>query len=1079
MHLRSRQARRIRSRRLLAFVMAATAAATLGVRAQPAAAITQSPQWTVTSVSAPTNFLPAGQGGEDLYRVSVTNTGGAATDGTRITITDELPTGLRLAAAGATGTDRLTGASLSCLLATCTYTGVVVPDDTLVLTFAVEVETGAPSSVTNIVHAAGGGAPDASMSTPTAISASPAGFGIAPGGATTALSSTQAGAHADLTTSIAFNTIDDRGTLAQDPKDTTDELPPGFAGDLVDTPSCTVASFSRQECPIGSQIGVTTLTLKLGGSIQVYNEPVYNLAPDPGDLAKLGFLAVVFNVQGDVSLDPNSYGLRATFEDVDEVPAELDSVSLSIWGDPADPIHDPWRYQPEGASGGHFGVASDALPTPYLTNPTSCTAEPLEAGFSSDSWEQPGQEVTADMTFGPMVGCDRLTLEPSVLAQPTTDLASSPTGLDVELNVPQTYSNPEGLATSHVKKVVVTLPEGMTINPSAGAGLGACTPAQFAEETAQPSPEVGCPNDSKLGTVTIQSPAIKEAATGSLYIAQPYDNPFDTLLGLYIVARIPDRGVIVKVAGEAVPNPLTGQLTTTFDEDPQLPFSNLTLSFHQGQTSPLVTPAACGTYAATTELTPWSNPLETRTVSSSFQIVGGVDGTACPAGGIPPFAPQLTAGTLDNNAGSYSQFDLRLTRNDGEQPITAFSTELPGGLVGKLAGIPYCPEQDIALARTETGAQAEEAPPCPAASQIGSSLVGAGVGGVLVYTPGNIYMAGPYHGAPFSIVSMTSAKVGPFDLGTVVVRFALRIDPTTAQVIVAPEGSDPIPQIISGIPIHVRDIHVYMDRPEFIFNPTSCAPAMIASSVVGTSTTASVSSHFQATNCAALAFKPKFKASTSGKTSRADGASLTASVSYPDTPQGSEANIAKVKVELPKRLPSRLKTLQKACTEQAFAVNPADCPAASAVGMAIAHTQVLPVPLTGPAYFVSHGGAKFPELIVVLQGDGVTVDLHGETLISKRGITSSTFRQVPDVPVSSFELRLPEGPYSALAANGNLCDGKLVMPTELVAQNGVVLKQRTKLTVSGCPKHEAKGKPRSKLERAKRRNKRGAARRDS
>jgi uncharacterized repeat protein (TIGR01451 family) len=1069
-------ARGIRALGPVAIGVVAVAAMTFAIDAQAAAAITPSPQWTVTAVSAPTNFLPEDQSGDDLYRVSVTNTGGAASNGAPITITDELPTGLQLAATGASGTDRLTGATLSCVLATCSYSGVVVPDDTLVLTFAVDVEPDVPASVTNVVRVAGGGAVDASMSTPTAISTSPAGFGIAPGGATTVLSSTQAGAHADLTTSIAFNTVDDRGVLAQDPKDTTDELPPGFAGDLVDTPSCTVGSFAKQECPIGTQIGVTTLTLNLGSSIQVYNEPVYNLAPEPGDVAKLGFRAAVFNVQGDVSINPEGYGLRATFEDVDETPAELDSVSLSIWGDPADPIHDPWRYRSEGTSGGYFGVASDAPPAPFLANPTSCTSEPLEATFSSDSWEQPGQEVTANMTFGPMVGCDRLTLEPSVLAQPTTDLASSPTGLDVELNVPQTYSNPEGLATSHVKKVVVTLPEGMTINPSAGAGLGACTPAQFAEETAQPSPEVGCPNDSKLGTVTIQSPAIKEAATGSLYIAQPYDNPFDTLLGLYIVARIPDRGVIVKVAGEAVPNPLTGQLTTTFDEDPQLPFSNLTLSFHQGQTSPLVTPAACGTYAATTELTPWSNPLETRTVSSSFQIVGGVDGTACPTGGIPPFAPQLTAGTLDNNAGSYSQFDLRLTRNDGEQSITAFSTELPRGLVGKLAGIPYCPEQDIALARTETGAQAEEAPACPAASQIGSSLVGAGVGGVLVYTPGNIYMAGPYHGAPFSIVSITSAKVGPFDLGTVVVRFALRIDPTTAQVIVDPEGSDPIPQIISGIPIHVRDIHVYMDRPEFIFNPTSCAPTTIASSVVGTNTTASVSSHFQATNCAALAFKPKFKASTSGKASRADGASLTASVSYPDTPQGSEANIAKVKVELPKRLPSRLKTLQKACTEQSFAVNPASCPAASAVGMATAHTPVLPVPLTGPAYFVSHGGAKFPELIVVLQGDGVTVDLHGETLISKRGITSSTFRQVPDVPVSSFELRLPEGPYSALAANGNLCDGKLAMPTELVAQNGAVLKQQTKLTVSGCPKHRAK---KSKLKQTKRRNKRGAARRDS
>ena len=397
------------------FVVATTVtilAVILSMSAQQAHAITASPQWTVTSVSAPTNFAPADESGDDLYRVNVTNTGGAATAGSPITITDELPEGLRLAGSGASGSDRLTGNAVSCVLLTCTYTGVVVPDDTLTLTFPVDVQPGAPPSVTNIVRAAGGGAVDASMSTPTAISTTAAGFGIAPGGATSALSSTQAGAHADLTTSIAFNTINDKGALAADPKDTTDELPPGFAGDLVDTPSCSVGDFSRQECPIASQIGITTLTLNLSREIQVYSEPVYNLAPEPGDVAKLGFRTVVFNIQGDVSLDPRTYGLRATFEDVDEVPAELDSVSLTIWGVPADPVHDSWRYQAEGASGGHFGVASDALATPYLTNPTSCTPEPLAASFSSDSWEQPGTEVSAEMEFGPTVGCDRLTMEP-------------------------------------------------------------------------------------------------------------------------------------------------------------------------------------------------------------------------------------------------------------------------------------------------------------------------------------------------------------------------------------------------------------------------------------------------------------------------------------------------------------------------------------------------------------------------------------------------------------------------------------------------------------------------------------------
>jgi len=434
---------------------------------------------------------------------------------------------------------------------------------------------------------------------------------------------------------------------------------------------------------------------------------------------------------------------------------------------------------------------------------------------------------------------------------------------------------------------------------------------------------------------------------------------------------------------------------------------------------------------------------------------------------VQPFKPGLIAGTVNNQAASYSPLDIRITRNDGEQEITGFSSLLPPGVTANLTGVPFCTEAQIASAKDETGAQEQASPACPVASEIGHTLVGVGVGAVLAYTPGKLYMAGPYQGAPFSVVAITSAKVGPFDLGTVIVHLPLNIDPVTAQVSIPTGAADQIPHIVEGIVVHVRDIRVYVDRPNFTLNPTNCGRLTFAANVIGAGESfvspaddvpSSANDPFQVANCANLAFKPSFKVSTSGKTSRKNGASLAVKLTYPKAPQGTQANIGMVKVDLPKRLPSRLTTLQKACTYGQFTANPAGCPAASRVGQATAITPILPVPITGPAYFVSHGGAKFPELILVLEGYGVTIDLHGETFISKAGITSSTFRTVPDQPVTSFELTLPQGPNSALAANGNLCASELKMPTLFTGQNGAVIKQTTPITVTGCPKKKVKHK---------------------
>jgi uncharacterized repeat protein (TIGR01451 family) len=1043
-------------------------------------------QWTVTSVSGPTNFVAGDESGDDEYQVVVKNTGEEASSGT-VSITDALPVGLVLDRAGVKGhvlSDHQLREPepLSCGGVTCVDEKSVLPDESLVITVSVDIEMMASPAVDNVVRVSGGGAADASMMTPTTIGSQPARFGIAPGSVTAALSNVQAGAHADLTTSVGFNTVDDEGTLAGVPKETVVELPAGFAGDLVDTPTCSAALFLSEICPIGTQVGIVTVTLHT--LPEVFTEPIYNLAPEPGDVEKLGFTVAAFNIQGGVSvvpvkIGPGEYEYRAqvTFQDVkDIVKAELDDVSATIWGVPTATVHDPWRLNPKtGGTTSEYGVSSDNALVPFLSNPTTCSATPLVTNITSISWEEEESthelaEAHAQALSGPLGGCDRLGLPSTFNAQPTTTQAYSPTGLDVENGVRQSYESPEGLSTSEVQRAIVKLPEGMTVNPSAGAGLGSCTLSEYEAEEVQTPRAAGCPNDSKLGTVKVQSPGIKEEGVGSVFVAQPYENlpafgelkhPGGSLLALYVVIRFPVRGVVVKLAGKVSLDPETGRLTTSFEGLPQLPYSLFVFSFHQGATSPLVTPPLCGSYTVTDEMTPWSNTTLTLTdLSLPFEIGLGADANPCPTGGVPPFAPQVIAGTLDNDAGSYSPLDVRIVRNDGEQEITGFSTLLAPGLLANLTGVPFCPEADIQRAREKTGTQEEAEPSCPVSSQIGRLLAGAGVGQILAYTQGKVYMGGPFQGAPFSIVAITAAKVGPFDLGTVVVHLPLQINPLTAQASITGAPGE-IPHIIDGIVIHVRDIRVYIERPQFTLNPTSCKPLQFTAGVIGSGAnyaipadadTVTVTDPFEAADCASLQFKPTFKVSTSGKTSKENGASLTTTLTYPPASLGNETNIASVKVELPKRLPSRLSTLQKACTAAVFETNPADCPPGSIVGSATTTTPILPVPLTGPAYFVSHGGAKFPELVIVLQGDGVTFDLHGETFISKQGITTSTFATVPDVPVGTFQLTLPEGPHSALAANGNLCKTKLTIPTSFTAQNGTTHNQNTKITTTNCPK---------------------------
>jgi hypothetical protein len=1101
-------------------VIAATAGLLASLAFGSAPAFASSPWWLLSSSARPSD-LPSQPGETGEIAVLAMNVGDAPVDGRPVggqpvVVADVLPAGLE--AIEIAGNSPQPGDAIGyvftmpCSLATlsCTFEGVLPQYyKTLEVRIKVKVKAGAHSGEQNRASVTGGGAPAATIARPLTFSSEPTPFGVEDfehrfeeeGGAL----DTRAGSHPfQMTTTVALNEGPDsepaenrdhkpKVATAGLAKDVFTKFPVGFIGDPTPVSTCSILQFlafrltgsagenqEDNQCPAESAVGIATVQVWEPGVLEyvAFTVPLFELEPEFGEPARFGFAIVLGDVpvvldaslrsgpgEGAVPGQSEDYGINVDASDITQT-AGLISATVTVWGTPGDPRHDASRgwsclYQSFEAEHGPCSQPENKHPSALLTLPTTCGA-PMAASVEADSWAHPGvfEDRLPTEPLPALVGCNRLAFAPSVQATPTTSSASSPSGLDVNLDFhDEGLTNSEGLTQSRLKDTVVTLPEGLTVNPSSGVGLAGCTSADYARETLTSAPGAGCPDESKLGTVEITTPVLSSPIHGSLFIAQPHENPFGSLLALYIVARNPETGIFIKLAGKVTPNPMTGQLVTTFANNPQLPFSHFNFHFREGAQAPLITPPTCGSFATQAQLTPWSEPLAVLTDTSSFGITSGVGGGVCPSGGVAPFHPEISSGMLNNNAGAYSPLYVHLTRTDAEQEISGFSTNLPPGLTGNLTGIPFCPEAQIALARTKTGREEEASPSCPAASQVGHTLVGTGVGAVLAYVPGKVYLAGPFHGAPFSLVSVTSAVVGPFDLGTVVLRFGLNIDPYTAQVSASPTSSEPIPTIVDGIVTHVRDIRVYIERPgnaPFTLNPTSCNPMAIGSTLTASEGgSATVTSPFQAASCASLKFAPKFAVSTSGKTSKANGASLHVALTYPGAPQGTSANIAKVKVELPKQLPSRLTTLQKACTAAQFEANPAGCPSPSAIGTAKAVVPNIPEPLTGPVYFVSHGGEAFPSLEVVLQGYGVKVVLVGSTFISKAGITSTTFKTVPDNPVSSFELTLPEGKYSALAANGSLCSQKLTMPSDFTAQNGMEADYKTVVSVTGCAKAKA------------------------
>jgi hypothetical protein len=1046
--------------------------------------------WHVDLGSRPAS-IPAGGVGEIV--VMVENVGVAQASGS-IGVADVLPVGWH--ALGIVGSEPLRGGmsgetvAIACSVErlSCEAPGVISPFDVIEVRIEVEAPGSAQSGEESTVTVTGGGAPASEIM--RGVSVGPAGgFGVqryglaveAEGGGPVM----QAAGHPfQVTGSILLDQGSDAAlsSLAGPPslvglpsagpvvplRDVVARLPPGFVANPSAVARCQSWQFTanlggeHNECPYQSAIGVASITFERDAVTRTVAAPIFNIEPEPGEPARFGFYVPVEGVPVALTTSVRSeedWGVNLSASEVPQ-SAGISSVRVTFWGVPASALHDNargWGCLAEARE--HKNIYEGCVhleekePPAFVTLPTSCTS-PLTTSIEADSWSMSGvfQDWGVSEPLAPLTGCANVPFSPTISTATTTGSASSPSGFAFDLTYNRSaLTNGASIAQSNLKDTVVSLPEGLTIDPSAGVGLGACTPGQFAEVTPNSSPEAGCPVDSKLGSVEIQTPLLFTTIEGSLYLAQPYENPFDSLIAVYVIARTrAQRGILVKLAGRVTPDPVTGRLTVTFENDPPLQFERFNFHFREGAQAPLISPATCGTYTTTALLTPYATPQDPLTDTASFQVTSGSEDTPCP-GSVPPFAPTITAGTLTNHAGTFSPLYVDLSRTDAMQYIASYSTVLPLGLTADLTGIPQCPQANIETARERTGTQEQQSPSCPETSLIGHSLVGTGAGVILDYVPGKLYLAGPFRGDPLSVVSITSAVVGPFDLGSVVVRFGLHIDPYTAQVSIDPSGSEPIPTIIDGIVTHIRDIRVSIDRSGFTINPTSCQPRPITSTLTSNlDQTARTSALLMAEACNELAFKPKFTAHTTAKTTRTNGASLSVKLTMP-VKLGTQANIRAVKVDLPKQLPSRLTTLQQACTEAQFNTNPAGCPTASFIGTAKALTPILPVPLTGPAIFVSHGGEAFPSLILVLQGYGITIDLVGSTFITPKGITSTTFKTIPDEPVGSFELTLPQGKDSVLAANTNLCKQKLVMATMFLAQNGASTHQNTRITVTGCP----------------------------
>jgi hypothetical protein len=959
-------------------------------------------------------------------------------------------------------------------------------------------ENATPGPASPTIQASGGGAAGpANASDPITIGPPPVfsvtafdGGTFDSGGDT----QTQAGSHPD-TASTSFTLSNQLASDAlelstDDLKDTIAALPPGVLGNTQAIPTCTEAQVSNTggiDCPPASQVGVVDVLTNglFGGGPGNPNHQIvgiYNMKTPQGTPALLAF-----NILGNVTQvyarvrTGSDYGATVIVKNAPQSFA-IAGVDFTVWGVPADPGHDAERGNCLGT------VAADTCPSPdypddvkpFFTLPTSCVGpgpnNSLQTSLDVTGW-QGGEASSSFLSHGDggpgdylgITDCNALDYPatgpraPTLQARPTTNVADAPSGLDVDLHIPQN-EDPDGTAEAHLKDTTVTLPEGLVVNPSGANGLDACSSAQFGYTTTDPDGTIHttpdpatCPDAAKLGTVEVDSPLVDHPLEGAVYIAKPFDNPFDSLLALYITIDDPQTGVVVKLAGEVTPDPDTGQLTATFTNNPQLPFEHFLLHFFGGAGGSLRTPAVCGNYQTTSSLIPWSAPDSgpPATPFDSWSITQGPGGGACAnSEAEQPNSPSLDAGTISPLANNYSPVVVNLSRADGSQQFAKVTLTAPPGLTGKLAGIPACSEAQIAQAQARNhpgdGAAEQADPSCPAASQVGTLDVAAGAGPAPYWAKGKVYMSGPYKGAPLSLAVIAPAVAGPFDLGVVVTRIALRIDPTTAQIT---SESDPIPSILHGIPLDLTQVKLKLDRDQFTRTGTNCDEHAFAGSLLSTlSQSVPLAERFQLAECTGLGFKPQFKLALSGGTKRNGHPAFTTTITYP---QGAYANLAKAQVTLPKQMQLDQGHIQAPCTRPQFAAG--QCPDASVIGSVTATTPLLDYQVSGPVYLRT-GDNPLPDVVLDLHGPASQplrfVQVGKIDTVNAR--LRTTFDTVPDAPLSTVVVSLVGGAKGLLVNNSDLCTQKDIATLLTESHNGKTADSNPKVAVAGCPKPHKK-----------------------
>ncbi len=819
-------------------------------------------------------------------------------------------------------------------------------------------------------------------------------------------------------------------------KDIFTHLPAGLLGNPTMAARCTSAQLAAispdaphgeiPQCPADSQVGL----VRLANSDLV---PLYNLVPPIGSPAAFGFeyqsiaVVLVAKVRADNSID------IVARDAVTSVP--IAAVDVTFWGVPGDSSHDSVRgvcldgYQ---GNNGQSCPLKNPSRLPFLRLPTSCSG-PLAWSGDATSFQHPDAFVHNQTVTPGMTGCDLVPFDAALKLTPTTRVPHAPTGLDATFTLPQAVG-PEGLAQADLRSVTVKLPAGMTINPSSATGLQACSDAQLrlgVEGVAS------CPDGSKLGTVAVTTPLLDHPINGSIFLrTQNSDDPVSgELFRIAIEIRSDDDGIDIKQPSAIKADPLTGQLTSTFDQVPQLPISSLNLHFKNGPRAPLVSPSTCDAASNTSDVQMASWSGKTILSQDSFALSGDGNGSPCPGLG---FSPSLSAGTQNPAAGKDSPFLLTLTRGDDDQQFKSLTVKTPTGLLGRIKTAQLCSD-GVATA----GA-------CGDASRIGSATVGAGAGtNPFFITDGRVYLTGPYRGAPYGLSVVVRALAGPFDLGTVVVRAAIFVDKHTAALKVV---SDPFPTILKGVPLNIRELHLGIDKPHFTINPTSCAVKKVSATVGSTAgASAQVSSRFQVGNCASLKFAPKISLSVGAKHHTRNGTSTPFSTTLTQTP--GQSNLKTVSVDLPGTLNALLPVVNQACKLAEF--DAGHCTSKARVGSAVAVTPLLKDPLKGSAYFVKNPKRLIPDLMIALRGQ-VNLDLTGKVTIPGGRRLATKFDTIPDAPITKFTLKLVSGKNGPLGVVSNLCTTKARAATATVGmrgQNGALVQIKPRLRISGCAKH--------------------------